>query len=527
MRTKIVQGFDQPYNQFLSYELMDIMRIFKFRYQLVDSKKFTILNVIFREINNKIMIILHIKNKYQENIVDYIKEIFGDLNIMIDSLFVSFGPFYNRNNKRITIFGEYYYLYKFSNGTQIRYLGDSFLQQNLFIAEQLYQYIEDNINIIKIINNSIKLIGIGDDCLNIAAYLQQNIYSFMHCEETMNCMNYKFNGGATLILDDWFENLQNNKNIEFILITTPGRKGLSKEELATIQKLNINYIFYIGCCIKSSEKNIEYFIQNKYKIVEKKEFPKMFNKVPGYLETCYILEKEKKIIETKITIPIDTNKLNDNSFNFKCISIGSDCSIAYHLKQEFYPFDWCKSYSIELIQYLLQTGFESLYNINNYKVLQKSNVHFHILSDELPSEIIPNSTLIVRFELDIFKNMYIDFPHDFKQFSIDEFNEFVERMKRRIVRFNEIPKEKRIFIRYETKKITKNIFEIYTKILEYCNKIIIYTNRNPELEFTDSDSKLELINSNSKTNIEIIKDKYTDEHQSWKREGLCNYYKNQ
>lgn len=510
MRTKVVQGFNQEESLFLNKSLIDIFNILKCKLNKLNLNSFTILNIIFRQINNHLMVTLHIKEEYNEKIIEEINNIKNILQQNINALFISFGKTYNRNNKRVTIFGNYYNEYIFTNNSLIRYSSDSFLQQNLNTAKELYTYISNNLKTINMNNKKIfRLIGIGDDCLNISSYLNEYIYSFMHCEETMNCMynllDKKYEKHpATLNLQTWYKNinLENTEDNELVLITTPGRKGLSNQEIEVIKKLKIKYIIYIGCCIKSSNKNMKE-LEDKYKIIEKKEFPEMFSNIEGYLETCYILE---------------------NPIEIKFISIGCDCSIAYHLKQEFYPFDWFKSSSIDIIQYLLINNFEPLFDITKYRILKKSDVHFHIPEiDYINLKFELNPTLIIRFEIS--KTDYIDFPHDFKipenlsatNNNLDEikdqFEEFVNKMKRRIERLNKIKIENRNFIRYETKKINQKLYEKYIQILEYCNEILIYTNRNIDLKF---------INLNSK--IKIIQDEYQDKHKSWKREGLKHYF---
>ena len=151
----------------------------------------------------------------------------------------------------------------------------------------------------------------------------------------------------------------------------------------------------------------------------------------------------------------------------KYISLGSNCSVAYQLKKrnlknDCYPFDWCKISILQLVKVL--------------------NNDFHNYSDSLIiKKISPNHQSI------ILKNNYdIQFAHEIVNES--ELNNFKEKMITRINNFSSLT-DQIIFVRIELKPIKAIYKEYVIKLVELLNKYstnyILKLVINTDIEFTD------------------------------------------
>lgn len=177
------------------------------------------------------------------------------------------------------------------------------------------------------------------------------------------------------------------------------------------------------------------------------------------------------------------------------ISLGNDCAIAYHLNQEYYPFDWCKSDNLTSIIDIMTNGY---INFDN-KILTETSNHFYI--DE--KDLIRHQEINVNLKIEI---QGMIFPHDVRKNNKDyDFIILKEKLNKRLEKLMKINTQNRIFIRYETKK--ENLYLI-KKLLPYCYKIIIFYPEKFESYIVYDD------------NIIWIKDIYTINHKSWKKEGL-------
>jgi len=349
----------------------------------------------------------------------------------------------------------------------INYTPDSFLQSNLKICIQLYDYIIELLNKI----DTDKIMCFGDDTCNIANYVEKQAWCYLHCKETMD-MNVAPLCKTTLNIDEWKCNKFSN-----VLITTPGRNGFKLAEIEPIKLLDFKYIIYIGCKLKTVAKDFKFF--NNFEILNSKQFEMFGMEQTEYVSTVQLWCKPS------------------------LISIGNNCSIAYHLNNISYPFDWCNSPKIQIILDILKDNFICLLNKNNYSEKNKFNKYFYEKTKTL------EMMNVVRFK---FKNNYIDLLHDFRACnSFDsEFNIYSEKMKRRIDRINKFCFK--IFIRYESNPQQLTI-DLIVGILNYCNRLIIIipcTKMHYEIVSFKHDR------------LQIIGDDYLEEHVSWKREGLSN-----
>lgn len=183
------------------------------------------------------------------------------------------------------------------------------------------------------------------------------------------------------------------------------------------------------------------------------------------------------------------------------ISLGNDCCIANHLKQEFYPFDWCKSDKLTSIINILNNRF---INFNDTSISGDTNIHSFI--DEFDN-IHKEQEINIKIKI-----QDIIFPHDIRKNNQEtDFIKLHEKLNNRLNKLFNINISNRIFIRYETKK---DNFILIEKLLPYCYKIIVFF---PE--------KLEnyIIPNN---HIIWIKDIYSNLHTSWKKEGLIEFFTN-
>jgi hypothetical protein len=114
------------------------------------------------------------------------------------------------------------------------------------------------------------------------------------------------------------------------------------------------------------------------------------------------------------------------------ISLGSDCSISYHLQEyglrsQSFPFDWILSPKIEKC---IETDFIDLYNPSFY--IKKKMCKMPYLSEDWEE----NVTDLYR----VYHSSYqFTFLHDFKDGI--EINDVIEKYKRRVDRFLTIMKD--------------------------------------------------------------------------------------
>jgi len=159
----------------------------------------------------------------------------------------------------------------------------------------------------------------------------------------------------------------------------------------------------------------------------------------------------------------------------KYISLGSNCSIAYQLKKRelkdnYYPFDWCKISILQLIKVLNNNFDEYFESLQIKKISQK------------------HPSLFVDYSLILKNNYNIEFAHDI--INEAELNKFKNKIKTRIDNFTSISiTDKIVFIRIELKPIRPIYKEYIIKLVELLNrystnyilKLIINTN----VDFTD------------------------------------------
>lgn len=464
--SKIVQGFNnEPY--FLDENLQIIFNEMK----LFDYFNKHLINIIFRNVDNNIMIVLHIPSYSLDDYYEIIKFPWLEYNIV--TLQIHYNKHFCKSFERITIFGKEIRNTKLENAKDyISFSNDSFLQPNLKVCSSMYNDIE------KIIRSKYEkipeIIGFGDDTLNISKYLGYKIFSYLHCEYNLKVCSDEFRKGTTSLTE--FSKIQSAD----ILIITPGRKGLSKKEKEIIYNIDVPYIIYIACKPETLEKDIT----DSYVILYTKVYNMYLNKDVSnkYSETVQLW-----------------NKIHH-------FSIGEDCCVQYHLNKKcsyYSPFSWCKTMNFETILYLLENNFEELITkIDSKDIIyyKSTNKHAYIQYDEMSDDVYDISdNMIIRINI---HNNYIEFPHDIRN-NIEYYDLDLENLKEKIIRRSRRLYDNRyyrIFYRYSSKpnQITP---EMVSRIYNYCDKLVIITSKPEKITF-----------------VETIKD--NGGHSSWKRELL-------
>ena len=171
------------------------------------------------------------------------------------------------------------------------------------------------------------------------------------------------------------------------------------------------------------------------------------------------------------------------------VSLGSNCSVAYNLKkhglrEEAYPFDWCKV-SINKLCGILENKFD---NFSNIEIVKKSISHPLIES---------TNTGIGSY---IIKNNYgIQFAHEVtNEYQLVSFSNCLDR---RVSRFFELKNP--IFVRIETTNLSEKQMNKYGRLLSILNTYF-------------DNYKLILISKNKLSNDKVIWHHLTAFSSDWK-----------
>jgi hypothetical protein len=187
------------------------------------------------------------------------------------------------------------------------------------------------------------------------------------------------------------------------------------------------------------------------------------------------------------------------------ISLGSTCSVAYHLDQARYPWDWNRVDTLSQITEVLKNNFDNYWDL---KVIGESD-KFALLEDEFKESTTNNRTITVQ-------NSYgIKFYHDFT--SLLDLDTVKIKYSRRITRFYEALLGHKMvhFVRDELKPATLT----QAMIVDFIRTLLLI---NPKLNW-----RLTIILFNPKKVLEIeeYKDKVriivdNGKFGGWKREFL-------
>jgi hypothetical protein len=168
------------------------------------------------------------------------------------------------------------------------------------------------------------------------------------------------------------------------------------------------------------------------------------------------------------------------------VSLGSNCSVAYQLKEyglreKAYPFDWCKTSLSQLILTLRN-------NFNDFEKLEikKYSENHHSLNNNCGSYIL-------------FNKYGIQFAHEL----IDKYdiNDFSLKLINRITNFRELRNP--IFIRIETSNMNSNKIKLYDELVKLLDSIF-------------NNYKLIVISNQYLINSKIINYKLEEFDKDWK-----------
>lgn len=143
--------------------------------------------------------------------------------------------------------------------------------------------------------------------------------------------------------------------------------------------------------------------------------------------------------------------------NFEIVSLGSNCSIAYQLKNmnyrnNSYPFDWATT-SIKSLINSIENDFKNYTNL----YIKKLSTNHLSFDNNVPSYIV--------------SNIYnINMAHEL--INKDNIEYMSKCLERRIIRFKNLINP--IFVRIETANLSNIQYQLYNKLMELLDKL--YTN---------------------------------------------------
>lgn len=163
------------------------------------------------------------------------------------------------------------------------------------------------------------------------------------------------------------------------------------------------------------------------------------------------------------------------------ISLGGNCSIAYHLKLRGkttrYPFDWC-NITINQLNNVLENSFENFLNLKFHK-LSKNHENFQNLE---------NKSYILKNDYNIKFAHEISHKYNLKDFQLV--------LQKRINKFLNVTEP--VFIRLEINNISQNYFEKqYKKLIQnlfkyFKNFKLIIISKNNSFTFKKNISFIKL-----------------------------------
>ena len=264
-------------NDISSLTSLSIMKFMKNNLHDINIK-----NVIIRDVNNYIGIIIQlddeINDKIYNIIYDFLKKSNSKLNYF--ALQLPINKIYQKG-KNITIYkNEFIKFYlNYYDRKLISLLPDSFFQPNIKLLNSYYNKFFEWIKQSK----SKNIINLGDDGGNICTILNNlfnNMISLFHCNQSYICAqemikdNTLNNFALTFNINDCKEFDKTYDNI--ILFINPGRKGLRSYEIDFIKNsLNIESIIYMACNLKAFERDKDQI--TKFKIIDSIEIDVMPN----------------------------------------------------------------------------------------------------------------------------------------------------------------------------------------------------------------------------------------------------------
>ena len=270
------------WNSFEENEISSLISIsiMKFMKNNLYDKK--IKNVIIRDVNNYIGIIIQLDDDLDDTIYNIINDFLerSDNKLSYFALQLPVNKIYEKG-KNIKIYKDEFIKFhvNYHDKKLISLLPDSFFQPNIKLLNIYYNKFFEWIGQYKFQN----MINLGDDGGNICTILNSlfnNVISLFHCNQSYICAqemikdNNIRNFSLTFSINDCKEFDKDFSNI--ILFINPGRKGLRSYEIDFINNsVNIKSIIYMACNYKAFEKDKNQI--NKFKIIDSIEIDVMPN----------------------------------------------------------------------------------------------------------------------------------------------------------------------------------------------------------------------------------------------------------
>jgi hypothetical protein len=374
-----------------------------------------------------------------------------------DNVFMILDYKYNKNdnifmildykyNTRKNIFEKY--IPQIFNNYIVFISAQSFQQNNYFLSKQIRKfvslYLQDNI---LCIGGESYLYTLALDKINNITFYTNSQSIYDDCIFNNNIYKKNITPDGRYNLVD-YNNYIFNKDIKYDICLINLSK-LNKNIINQIQ--NINKIIIISCHHDDFWKKAKF---PNHKLVIRKKF--ICNKMK-YFITVNIFIKKREII-----------------------SLGSNCSVAYQLKQHnyrfnSYPFDWCNIKINQLIN-VLKNNFVNYENIKinklseNHPAFLNNNSNNPVSNNPKPSYILTNDYNI-KFAHEVISNNYLDCE------------EFKNKLIRRINKFKNLIHNRHnpIFIRIELNNFNKDSYYLLLNELDkyFDNyKLILISNNN-------------------------------------------------
>ena len=224
-------------------------------------------NIIIRDIENQVGIIIQINNIINKDEGFYVFNLLDKLNYELKFFGIQMkcGKIFIKNKNIIVYKNDFLsFSVNYVDKKIIKLLPDSFYQSNISVLNEYY----DNFKLWIKKSGCKNMINIGDDGGNICIILSslfEEMVSYFHCSSSYMC-------AEEMIKANKIKNLKLTYNLfdlnldDVILFINPGRKGLTKNELNYIKKSDIKYVIYMACNNNSFLKDLD---ELKFKILDK------------------------------------------------------------------------------------------------------------------------------------------------------------------------------------------------------------------------------------------------------------------
>ena len=239
-------------------------------------------------------------------------------------------------------------------------------------------------------------------------------YIFALCNNSTKYI-YHYTNSKYITNDLNFNNVRYRKNIDNNIINYNTFTNIKNANILIINmaKLNINILKVI---------NTRFY---KYIIIINCHHSEFWER-KKYLSNYKLIQRKQYITNSNF---ITVNLFKFNSINHEFISLGGNCSVAFHLKNlglriHSYPFDWAKV-NINTLTNILQNDFTNFTNLNIKKL---SNIHHYKFIHNKSSFLLTNPYNVI-FAHELMDHNNIDVNNVNLNKLKDKFNLRINRFK--------------------------------------------------------------------------------------------------